>query len=98
MIDIGDETLISMAEAGHLLARRLKLKKAPHASSLWRWREKGQLDGLKVAGKIYTSVEAVDRFMNGCRTGKKKTPTGRLSPVRERQIGKAKLKCERARI
>ncbi len=96
MIDVGDEQLISMTEAGNLLAKRLRLTKAPHASSLWRWREKGLLDGLKVAGKIYTSVEAIDRFLVKCCKGKK--TSARLSPARKSQIEKARRKCERARI
>ena len=96
MIDVGEENLITMAEAGHLLAKRLKLTKPPHASSLWRWREKGLLDGLKVAGKIYTSVEAIDRFLVKCCKGKK--TRARLSPARQSQIEKARRKCERARI
>lgn len=96
MIDVGEEQLISMAEAGHLLAKRLRRTKPPHASSLWRWREKGLLDGLKVAGKIYTSVEAIDRFLTKCCKGEK--TSARLSPGRQRQIAKAKRKCEHAGI
>ena len=92
MIDVGEENLITMSEAGHLLAKRLKLTKPPHASSLWRWREKGLLDGLKVAGKIYTSVEAIERFLRNCCKGKK--ARARLSPLRERQIAKAKATCD----
>ena len=96
MIDVGDETLITMKEAGTLLAKRLRWTTAPHASSLWRWREKGLLDGLKIAGKIYTSVEAIERFMQKSCNGKK---TGaRLSPARKRQIAKAKALCQRAGI
>lgn len=96
MIDVGDEQLISMAEAGKLLTKRLRLKKAPHQSSLWRWREKGLLDGLKVAGKCYTSAEAIERFLTKCCNGKK--TSARLSPARKRQIAKAKGLCARAGI
>ena len=96
MIDVGEENLITMSEAGHLLAKRLKLTKPPHASSLWRWREKGLLDGLKVAGKIYTSVEAIDRFLSNCCEGKR--TRARLSPARNSAIAKARRKCEAAGI
>ena len=96
MIDVGDEQLISMSEAGTLLKKRLKLRKAPHASTLWRWREKGLLDGMKVAGKCYTSVEAVGRFLSNCCKGKR--TRARLSPARKRSIGKARGLCARAGI
>ena len=94
MIDVGEEQLISMSDAGRLLADRLKLTKPPHTSSLWRWREKGLLDGLKVAGRIYTSVEAIERFLQ--RSCKGKTTCVRLSPARKSQIAKARRKCEHA--
>ncbi len=96
MIDVGDEELISISDAGKLLAKRLRLKKPPHASTLWRWRETGLLDGLRIAGRIYTSVEALERFMTNCCRGRK--TKARLTPARKRQIAKAKDLCQRAGI
>jgi hypothetical protein len=56
-----EETLISLTEA----ARRLPGR--PHASTLWRWHARGikgvHLETLAIAGRRYTSTQALDRFV-----------------------------------
>jgi hypothetical protein len=56
-----DETLISLTEASKRLPGR------PHVSTLWRWNERGvrgvRLETLVVAGRRYTSSEALERFV-----------------------------------
>ncbi len=60
MIDIADEKLVTLAEAAKLLPD------CPSAATLWRWRTKGargrRLESITLGGKVYTSVEAIQRF------------------------------------
>lgn len=55
------ETLVSPAKATHHAPGR------PHISTIWRWMTKGSrgvfLESVVCAGRRYTSVEAIDRFI-----------------------------------
>ncbi len=55
-----NEHVISLTQATKILPNR------PHVSSLWRWCRKGigdiRLEYIRCGRRIYTSVEAVERF------------------------------------
>ena len=59
-----NESLISFAEAAKRLPGR------PHVNSLHRWRLRGvrgvRLESVLIGGKRFTSVEALQRFAQGC--------------------------------
>ncbi|MCA8943151.1 MAG: DUF1580 domain-containing protein [Planctomycetes bacterium] len=68
MIDTEREELITLREAAPLFPR-LRGKKRPHISTLYRWtrqearRGRPTLDSTKVGGTIVTSREAIHRFI-----------------------------------
>lgn len=61
MIDIHQETLVTLSEAAALLPDR------PHCSTLHRWRMNGihgvRLETVQIGRKRYTSQEALARFV-----------------------------------
>ena len=64
-IDISSETLITRSQAAARLPRNENGRKI-HTSTIGRWMLKGVrgtvLEGVKVGGRTYTSVEALRRF------------------------------------
>ncbi len=84
-IDINSETLIPLSEAPAEIPGR------PSLCTLWRWRLKGvkgrKLESLALGGKIFTSREAIKRFVQhqgGTEASKISTPA-----KRERSIAQA---------
>jgi hypothetical protein len=61
MIDISSERLILLSAAAAYIPGR------PHSSTLFRWWRDGsrgiKLESLLVGGRRYTSVEAIERFI-----------------------------------
>jgi hypothetical protein len=61
MIDIRSEQLKTFAEASKGLPGR------PHPSTFWRWHRRGvrgiRLEAVVIGGRRYTSVEAIQRFV-----------------------------------
>lgn len=66
VIDVLNETLISLNEARNLLPRRRRNKR-PDLSTMYRWTQKGcqgvVLESVTVGGTRCTSREAVGRFI-----------------------------------
>lgn len=62
------EQLVKLAEAASYMRQRLPKTTKLHISSLYRWTRKGvhgrKLEATTAGGKIFTSIEAVDRFMS----------------------------------
>lgn len=58
MIDLQSETLIPLADVPKQLPGR------PHVSSVYRWcnRKRRPLETVKIGGRVYTSLEALERF------------------------------------
>jgi hypothetical protein len=60
LIDIKWERLILLCEAAAILPSR------PSIATLWRWRTRGirgrKLESLTIGGRVYTTVEALERF------------------------------------
>ncbi len=67
MIDIATETIVSLSAAAKKMLGR------PHISTVHRWRrglsDGRQLETIKIGGKVFTSIEACQRFaVNGSLT------------------------------
>ncbi len=62
------DQLVTLAEAASYMRQRLPKTTKLHISSLYRWTRKGvhgrKLEATTAGGKIFTSIEAVDRFMS----------------------------------
>jgi hypothetical protein len=60
MIDVATERLVTLTQAAKLLPD------CPSVCTLWRWRTRGaggrRLESVLLGGKVYTSVEALQRF------------------------------------
>jgi hypothetical protein len=94
MIDIMTEKLLTLAQAAALLPDH------PSTATLWRWRVKGRngrlLETVTLGGKVYTSVEALQRFAE--QSGGVILPSMRSPTARERAINKAERELAKARI
>ena len=89
------ETIITLAEASRRLPGR------PSLSSLWRWHRRGvrniRLETLVVAGRRFTSIEALERFSAATTAVADGTPAPVRTPrQRERAILAAERELDRA--
>lgn len=82
MIDIRTETILTVAEA----ARRL----GKHSDTIRAWIRAEKLDGVEIAGKLHTSLEAIERASQPV-VVREKSPTVRQMDARD----KADLECLR---
>ena len=82
MIDIANENLFSLNEAVRQIPGR------PHISTIhrWRMRKDSPLETVKIGGRVFTSQEAIERFICSCTDPTTKT---RTSKTRQRAIDKA---------
>jgi hypothetical protein len=66
MLNLSDETIVSLSDATKLLPRR-RAGKRPHISCLYRWARHGfrgiRLEVIRVGGTLCTSREALERFI-----------------------------------
>ena len=95
-IDISTEQVLSLTAATKSLPGR------PHVSTLWRWYKRGvrgiQLETIVVAGRRFTSAEAIQRFAERCSAAADGTPSPiRTSRQREAALRAAEVDCERLR-
>jgi hypothetical protein len=91
MIDLTSEDLIAFSEAAKHVPGR------PHLSTLHRWarRRHRALETIKVGGRIFTSVEAVSRFVQQRGGAEAALPP---SADRARQIARAEAVLDAARV
>jgi hypothetical protein len=87
-VNIGDEKLVSFADAAKLLPGR------PHISTWQRWRLRGvrgiRLETVLIGGRRYTSREALARFFDAVTVAsEEKKPPVRTPTQRQRAITKA---------
>ena len=65
MIDLQNETVVTLVEATNFLPRRRRGRKV-HISTLYRWTQRGfrgvKLETLRLGGGLVTSIEALQRF------------------------------------
>lgn len=68
MIELQAETLVRLAEAAKHLPKTGG--KSIHRATLWRWATTGVggviLQTIKIGGATFTSLEALQRFVNEC--------------------------------
>ncbi len=89
MIDIQTEQLLTLAEA----AKRLPTR--PHVSTIWRWAATGGLETVRLGGRVYTSIEAIERFAEH-RGGRRKPSEPEPTPRRQREIADAERRLTQA--
>jgi hypothetical protein len=97
MIDVGNEQIVTFAEAARSLPGR------PNITTLWRWRNRGvrgvKLEVACVGGRTYTSREALARFLERVTAAKNGEPIpSRSNRQREREQHAATLKLQAAGI
>ncbi len=99
MIDINNETLISLTEAARTLPSRHPGKRL-HVSTIWRWVTYGckgiRLETCRIGGSVFTSREAIARFSQAMTEPRMPDPKHR--PDRRpslRQIEAAESACQR---
>ncbi len=100
MIDICDETLISVAEAVKKLPRR-HTGRPVHLSTVYRWAQRGvrgvRLETIRVGNTICTSMEALQRFFERC-TDRSTKPLRVTRRQRGCQIERAERELDEAGI
>jgi hypothetical protein len=99
MIDVSTEQLLTLPEA----TRCGLLHDRTAVSTLWRWRKHGsrgvRLETVSIGGRVYTSREALLRFIGGTTAAADNQPAPLRSPkARERAIARAEKELEQAGI
>ncbi len=91
MIDITNETVLSLTDATKRLPKR-RAGKRPHVSTLYRWAQSGidgvKLEVIRVGGTLCTSLESLQRFCERC-TDPTITPSRTTPKARQREIDSA---------
>lgn len=99
MIDIRNETVLSLTDAGRHLPRR-RAGKRPHVATLYRWVQHGvrgvKLEAIQVGGTLCTSLEALQRFCERLTGADSAQP--QTTRTRKRAIEKAEAELEAAGI
>ncbi len=70
-VDIHCENLVRLTQAAKHVPGH------PHVATLWRWvqRSTNPLECGKVGGRIFTSLEAIDRFISRCNSERETPPS-----------------------
>ncbi len=89
MIDIQTEQVIPIGQVPKRLPHR------PHISTIYRWIATGGLETVRLGGRVFTSLDALDRFAEH-RGGRPKPPESTPTPQRQRQIADAERKLRDA--
>ncbi len=96
MIDYRTESLISLTVAAKRCPGR------PNVSTIWRWagRDANPLETVRVGGRRYTSVEALERFIHRCTTGcvGQQSPLSEPTALRQRDHLRAEQELQAAGI
>ena len=92
MIDLSNETVIPLAKAAKHIPGR------PHVATLYRWagREQNGLETVRIGGRIFTSVQAIERFAVRCTNPSNQAV--RTPARRKREVVAAEALLERAKI
>ena len=89
VIDCQTEQVIPIAQVSKHLPHR------PNLSTVYRWIGAGSLETMKIGGRVFTSLEALDRFAEH-RGGRPKPPKSEPTPQRQREIADAERKLREA--
>ena len=86
MINLSEETVISLTEAAKLLPRR-RGDRVVHVATLYRWAQRGlkgiRLEIIQIGGTKCTSIEALQRFFDRL-SGDSPNPAPRVRTPRQR--------------
>jgi hypothetical protein len=86
-IDVQCENLIHVKDTPKFTPGR------PHKSTVYRWVFNGDLETVRVGGRLFTSTEAIGRFIVRC-TNKDAQPIPSPSLRRQREIRDANKKLD----
>ncbi len=89
MIDIQAEQVIPIGQVPKRLPHR------PHISTIYRWIATGGLETVRLGGRVFTSIEAIERFADH-RSGRPKSSDSTPTPQRQREIADAERKLRDA--
>lgn len=93
-IDLSAETPLTIAEAAAIIPG------SPSLASVWRWVLKGvrgnRLESLMIAGRRFTTHEAIDRFI--ARSNVEPSAPTVVTKSRRKEIAQAERFCESAGI
>jgi hypothetical protein len=82
MIDIRNETLLTLSQAARLQPPG-RGGRPTHISTVYRWISRGiggiRLDAIRLGGRLLTSREALQRFAEQLTTGRSGSPEQRTS-------------------
>lgn len=91
-IDIRKEKLVSCLEASEYLPGN------PASSTIWRWTRFGfkevKLEFVRVGHKMYTSIEALDRFVNALAAADQRAQASIEAPCKTTQVSSAARRAE----
>ncbi len=91
MIDLQTEQVIPIGQVPKRLPHR------PHISTVYRWIAAGGLETVRLGGRVFTSLEALERFAEH-RGGRHKPPESIPTPQRRLEIAEAERKLKEAGI
>lgn len=89
MIDLQTEQIVPIGQVPKHLPHR------PNLSTVYRWIGAGSLETVKIGGRVFTSIEALERFAEH-RGGRPKPPESTPTPQRQREIADAERKLRDA--
>lgn len=96
MIDIHDETLISLSKASQLLPYK------PSPATLWRWFTRGvngvRLETAKIGKRRYTSREALQRFVTATTEAERPEPEITPGSGTQERDGAKKRRLQQQRL
>lgn len=91
MIDLRTEQIVSIAQVPKHLPHR------PNLSTIYRWIGAGSLETVKIGGRTFTSIEALDRFAEH-RGGRPRPPESTPTLQRQREIADAERRLRESGI
>lgn len=87
-IDFQSETLVPVKQSPRDIPGR------PHISTVYRWVLRGDLETIKVGGRLFTSKEAIRRFINRCSNPGSAPAASEISSHRRQEIEAANRKLD----
>ena len=81
------EDIISLPAASHELPNR------PHASTMWRFAKRKQLETIRIGGRVFTSKQAVHRML-AAMNGPSLEPSSAMTDKRRREIDAARSRVK----
>ena len=104
MIDIEDETLLSLTDAARVRPRG-RNGQPTHVSTVYRWIACGvrgvRLEAIRLGGQLYTSKEALQRFAERLTHPRTSLPPAQTNPgfkSRRLAVERAERQLDQARI